>query len=229
MKKQYKHIIALAVIIIPFYSVAILQKILFTQEQIIVEEFLGFYMLLGIIGISTVLLSNKFILKEKLTVFRNVKSTFITDFALSGVILSSFYLLQSIEAISYGTWFNKTVESPAAQELFAKIFDNTLYSFVIIGPFNWFNEGFTAISIGFILINFWSIGNKKAWVWISIVITSSIFAVIQINLGIPEMINSFLIISISSYLFYKYRSILPLLFASILHQTIDLASYWYYF
>lgn len=228
MKRQYRYIIALAIIIVPFYLVAILQKILFTQEQILVEEYLGYYMLFGIVGISIVLLSNKFILKQKLTVFRNSNSKIIAEFVLTGVILSTFYLLKSIEAISYGIWFNEVSDITVVNELFSKIFDNTLYSILIIGPFSWFNEIFSALSVGFILINLWHFSEKKIWVWCSILFTGTILAIVQINLGIPEMINSFIVIVVSGYIFYKYRSILPLLFASIILQTIDLASFWHY-
>lgn len=228
MKKPNKHLIALAVVVLPFYLTAILQKVLFTDEQILVEEYLAYYMLLGIAGISVVLLANKFILKNTLHVFRSPDSKVLIELALAGGILSVFYLLKSIEDVSYGMWWSRVVDRTAIDALFSKIFDNTLYSFVIIGPFSWINEGFTALSVGFILINLWALHTKKTWVWISIALTAILFALAQLNNGIPEMINSFLIIAFSAYIFYKYRSILPLLLASILHQSIELASYWYY-
>jgi hypothetical protein len=228
MKRQDKNIIALAIILIPFYFVAILQKVLFTKDQILVEEYLGYYMLLGIIGISSILLTNKYFLNNKITVFREAESKIVLEISLAGFILSIFYLLKSIEVISYGNWFYKEVNNPDTDELFLKIFDNTLYSILIIGPFVWLNEAFIALSIGFILINLWLLNHKKIWVWTSIMITGSIFAIVQINLGVPEMINSFIIIIVSGYIFYKYRSIIPFLLASIIHQTIDLGNFWYY-
>ena len=142
-------------------------------------------MLFGIVGISIVLLSNKFILKQKLTVFRNSNSKIIAEFVLAGVILSTFYLLKSIEAISYGIWFNEVSDITVVNELFSKIFDNTLYSILIIGPFSWFNEIFSALSVGYILINlFWHFSEKKIWVWCSILFTGTILAIVQINLGV---------------------------------------------
>ena len=112
--------------------------------------------------------------------------------------------------------------------ILAKIFSNTLFSIIIVGPFSWINEGFTSLSVAFILYNFWEIGNKKVWIWATILFTSIFIGLIQYNNGIPSVINSSLIIVCSSYIYYRYRSIFPLFIAGVLHQTIDLVGYWVY-
>ncbi|MBI9067612.1 MAG: hypothetical protein JEZ09_09995 [Salinivirgaceae bacterium] len=228
MSKTARQILALVIILIPFYGVSIAQKILFSQADILVEEFFGTYMLLSIGGILTILLLNKYLLKNNIQVFRANNSKLLIDISLALLLLSIFYFVQSLERYTYGIWLAKDIDRTAIISLLNKVFSNTLYSLIIIGPFNWFNEGFVSISIAFILINLWSFSNKKIHITISIVATATIIALLQINNGWPSMINSFIIISIANFIFYKYRSIIPILIASIAFQTIDLVGYWIY-
>lgn len=228
MTVRRKNIISLAIVLIPFYLVALLQKIFYTQDEILVEEYLGIYMLLGLIGISTIILLNKYLLRNKMSIFRAPDSKLILDIALALLLLGIYYFIKSIEISTYGEWIKTEIDRTAIDTLLAKIFSNTLFSIIIVGPFSWINEGFTSLSVAFILYNFWEIGNKKIWIWATILFTSIFIGLIQYNNGIPSVINSSLIIVCSSYIYYRYRSIFPLFIAGILHQTIDLVGYWVY-
>ena len=53
-------------------------------------------------------------------------------------------------------------------------------------------------------------------------------ALLQVQNGPSAMISSFIILSISNFIYYKYRSIVPLFIAGVLFQTIDLITYWVY-
>jgi hypothetical protein len=228
MNKQGRHIVAVAIMIVPFYGVAILQKVLFTREEVLVEAYLGYYMLLGIAGIATVLLSNRYLLHNKTTVFREPDIQWLNELALAGMLLGFYYLIDSISRISWGIWWAPDADRMAVDALLAKIFDSTLFSLVIIGPFNWFNEGFLAMTVAFLLLNLWSLIPGKQGQWISIALVALLTALIQIDHGIPGMINSFCIMSVFGFMFLRYPTVLPLIIAAILHQTIDLASYWFY-
>ncbi len=223
-----KNIISLAIILIPFYGVAIMQKILLTKEEILVEEYLGFYMLMGIIGISTILIINKYLLNNTISIFRTKESKIILDLALSLLLLSIFYFIKSIEDITYGLWISTEIDRTSINNLLDNIFNNTLFSIIIIGPFNWINEAFLSLSVVFILYNFWEMSKKKSWIWITVIFTGFLIGLLNYSNGFPAMISSFIIIVVSSYTYYNYRSFLPLFIAGIMHQTIDLISYWIY-
>lgn len=227
MSSKVRHIIAL-IIIVPFYFLAILQRILFTQSELLAERFLAIYMMLSIIGISVVLMTNKYFLKNKLSVFIKTDRKLIIDIALALLLLGAFYFVQSLERITYGVWFPYETDRTAIIELLNSIFSNVSYSIIIVGPFNWLNEGFAVLSIAFILNNLWLLFPDKKLKLLSLIFAAVIFSLLQINNGIAAIMSSFILITISNFVYYKYRCIFPLLIASILMQTIDLISFWVY-
>ncbi len=229
MHKKTKNIIAVGIVVIPFYLSAFLQKTLLNQSDIYVQKFLSIYMLLSIIGITAIILINKYFLKNKWEVFASPKGKLIIDISLAFLILSTHYFINSLGKITYFKWIPTDIDRSVIINLLTEIFSNNLYAFIMIGPFNWLNELFAVISIAFILNNLWEINTKKYWIWTSILIAALIFALLQIDQGIPSMINTFIIISISNYIYFRYRRIYPLLIAAIIYQTIDLISFWIYY
>lgn len=228
MNKATKHILAVLVIVIPFYLSAILQKILLNQEDTLAEEFLGYYMLLNALGIASVLLVNKFFLKNGFKVFLSPDRKTIYDIVLGLFLLGAFYFIQSLEQISYGHWIRHEVDRSAITKLLNTVFSNVLHGVIIIGPFTWLNQAFAVLSLAFILNNLWELSRSKSGVVFSILFTSCIFSSLQINNGIPVIISSLILVAISNTIYYKYRSIVPLFIAAILFQTIDLITYWIY-
>lgn len=225
MSKTIRHIIALFIILIPFYGVSITQKFLFSQSEILVEEFFGIYLLLSASGLLMVFILNKYLLGNSIQVFRTSKSKLIIDIGIAFFLLAVFYFIQGVERNTYGKWLATEIDRTAIAKLLNIIFSDNLYTILIIGPFNWFNEGFASISIAFILINLWTLSNKKIYITISIIAVAILMALLQVNNGVPSMISSFLIISVANIIFYKYRSVVPILLASITFQTIDLLNY----
>jgi len=229
MHKKTKNIIAAGIVVIPFYLSAFLQKTLINQSDIYVQKFLSIYMLLSIIGIMAIVIINKYFLKNKWEVFAYPKGKLIIDISLAFLILSLHYFINSLGKITFFRWISTDIDRTVIINLLTEIFSNNLYGFIMVGPFNWLNELFAVLSIAFLLNNLWEINNKKYWIWTSIIITSILFTLLQIDQGIPTMINTFIIISISNCIYYRYRRIYPLLIAAIIYQTIDLISFWVYF
>ena len=228
MPKRNRHILAIFIILIPFYLTAILQKFLFDQKEVLVEEFLAYYMLLSMLGVGAVLLCNKYLLNNNFEVFLWRRRKLIYDIALAFVLMGIFYFIQSIERASYAHWFQFEKDRTAVDLLMQDIFSNYLNGIIIIGPFTWFEEAFTVLSLAFILNNLWEINKQAAWAFFSIMITASLLALLQVQNGPSAMISSFIILSISNFIYYKYRSIVPLFIAGVLFQTIDLITYWVY-
>ncbi len=229
MNRKTKNILAVGIIVIPFYLSAFLQKSIINQSEIYVQKFLGIYMLLSFLGISVILLTNKYFLKNKWEVFASPKGKIIIDVTLAFLLLSIMYFINSLGNITYFRWIPTDVDRTAIINLLNKIFSNNLYAIIMVGPFNLLNEFFAVLSLAFILNNLWEISNKRYWIWTSILIASLLFTLLQIDHGIPSMINTFIIIGISNYIYFRYRRIYPLFIAGIIYQTIDLISFWIYY
>lgn len=228
MSKNIRHIIALLLVIVPFYLGAFLRKVLLDKADLMAEEFLGYYMLLSFLGIAVVLLINKYLLKNSLKAFLPAKGKFIYDLSLAFLLLGMFFFIQSLGRITYVQWIPQYIDRTAITELLNSIFSNFVHGVIIIGPFVWSNEIFAVLSLAFILNNFWALNDKKSWSWFIIFFASLLFSLLQIDNGIAAIIDSFLLVSFSNYIYYHYRSIWPLLIAAILFQTIDLITYWVY-
>ncbi|WP_321369901.1 hypothetical protein [uncultured Draconibacterium sp.] len=226
MSKRSKNIIAVLVILLPFYLSAIVQKFLFNQNEILIQEFFGYYMMLSVAGLAVVLLTNRFLLKNNFEVFLTPKRKVIYDLVLAFLLLGSSYFIQSVEQITYANWFSFERDRTAITNLLESIFSNYLYALIILGPFTWFEEAFTVFTVSFILYNLWELNSTRIWTWTTIFFTASLLALLQVNNGPSAMISSFILISFSNYIFFKYRSILPLFIAGVLFQTIDLITYW---
>uniref|UniRef100_UPI003217484F hypothetical protein n=1 Tax=uncultured Draconibacterium sp. TaxID=1573823 RepID=UPI003217484F len=228
MTNSARHIIAVLLVVIPFYLTAILQKTLLNPANIIAEEFLGYYMLLSLFGIAVILLLNKYLLKNSFNVFIIGKRKFIYDITLALLLLGAIYFIQSLSGISYGIWIEQDNDRTAMMELLNIVFSSFINGIIIIGPFTWSNEAFAVLSLAFILNNLWAVSSNKTWTWFSIIFAALLFSLLQINNGYSAIIDSFLLISFSNFIYFHYRSILPLFIAATLFQMIDLIAYWVY-
>ncbi|MEN8187516.1 MAG: CPBP family glutamic-type intramembrane protease [Bacteroidota bacterium] len=227
MKDKVRNIIALAIIIVPFYFVVIFEKSRGITDISIKGLFIK-YLLISIFGIIVIYLTNKILLRQNLQSFFKRKEKFIVDLSLGLLLLSATYFIMSLGNITYFRWFTSQFDNSKIIETLKEIFSNKLYAFILLGPFIWATELFSVFSRAFILNNLWKLSGSKIGIWLSIILTALLFAFTQIDKGVPEMINTFLIIVTSNFLYFKYRSITPLLIAPILIQTIDLVAFWFY-
>ncbi len=228
MTKRVKHIVALLIIIVPFYVFAIVQKILFSQSELFAEQFFAIYMTLSVIGISTVLITNRYLLGNSLKMFTHPGRKTIIDIALALMLMAALYFVKSLESSTYARFFTVEIDRTAILELLNTIFSNVVYSIIIVGPFTWLNEIFAVLSLAFILNCLWAISPNKKWMLGGVFLAALLFSLLQISNGIPAIISSFILVSLSNYIYLRYRSIFPLLIALVLIQTIDLLSFWVY-
>lgn len=228
MAKSNKHIIALLFVILPFYLVAILQKLVLNRNQYMVQEFLGIYMLLSLAGIITILVTNKYYLNQKITLFIETKGKFIQDIALGFLLLCFAFFIYSVANITYERWIPSAYDNAEIRALLDDIFQNNLHGIIFIGPFIWLNEIFLVLSIAFLLNNLWKLNSNKYWSIAAIILVSLLISLLQIDRGLTRMITALLIYISTGLVYFNYRRIYPLLISAILIQTIDLVSYWIY-
>jgi len=228
MNNRIKNILALLIILIPFYLVAVVQKMFLDQSDYLIHDFFGMYMLLGMVGISVILLLNTYYLKNNWNAFASKEGNAVVDMSFAMVLISAYYFVEALSMLSYGQWIQTEMDRTHMDQLLFEIFDNPLYALLMVGPFSWINEVFSMLSIAFILNNLWTLKQSKTWTWIAVLLTGLLFGLLQIDQGWREMIDSFIIISIFGFAYLKYRRIYPLLIAAIIIESIELITYWVY-
>jgi Type II CAAX prenyl endopeptidase Rce1-like len=227
MNKKNRYILACSIIVL-FYIILILEKI-WSQVDVSVNGLFLKYLPIVVVGIAVIYLINRYVLKETVNIFFQQKNTFIVHLTLGLMLLSIMYFIISLGNITYFRWIPTTIiDNSEIVNTLTYIISDTFYTIILLGPFIWVSEIFSVLSRAFLLNNLWKLNESKTWNWFSISITALLFALIQIDKGIPTMINTFLIIFASNILYFKYRNITPLLIASIVIQTVDLVAFWFY-
>ena len=227
MKRSNRNIISVLLIAVPFYFGAILEKVVGSPD-ITVNGIFGLYMLYTFIGLLVIYFTNKYLLHNSLHVFASQKGSLLLDVSIAFLYLIFAYFVFSVGNITYGQWLFVEVDRSEILQSLNEMFSSPTYTVFLLGPFIWITEAFLAFSRAFILNNLWEMNRSKYWVWTSIILVALLGALIQINNGPPAMINWFIILLASGFIYLKYRRIYPLLIAGILMQTIELVSYWVY-
>ncbi len=209
------------------YAYAIIEKafglIDYSVNALLINNFVLISLVLGIIY-----LLNKYLLKNTLLVFVQRKEKFIIYLILSLLLVSVIYVINSIGIITYRSWIPSNHDNSIFENSIREILSNKFHAFILLGPFVWFNEIFGVISRVFILNNLWELKKSNMWSWLSMVFVALIFALLQIDKGLPDIINGFLIVLVSNIFYFKFRNSIPLIIAPILYTTIDLIAFWVY-
>jgi hypothetical protein len=227
VQRSTRNIISVLLIVVPFYLTAILEKTAGSPD-ITVNGIFGMYMLYTFIGLLVIYFTNKYLLKNTLKVFASQKGSLLLDISIAFLYMIFAYFVFSVGNLTYGRWFTVDIDRTQIVKSLNQMFSNPTYTVFLLGPFIWMTEGFLAFSRAFILNNLWEINRSKYWIWASIIFVALLGALIQINNGPPAMINWFIILLASGFIYFKYRRIYPFLIAGILMQTIELVSYWVY-
>ncbi len=226
MKHKLRYIVSI-LIVVAFYIYAIVEKALgfvsYTVSSILVNNLLLILLVLAIIY-----LLNKYYLKKTLSTFTQRKEKVIVYLSLGLLLLSIVYVIDSLGIITYRKWILNSHDNSTIENSLKDILSNKFYAFVLLGPFVWLNEAFGVISRVFILNNLWKLSNSRSWNWVAIITVSFLFVLLQIDKGLSDIINLFLIVLVSNIFYLKFRNIVPLIIAPVLYTTIDLIAFWVY-
>lgn len=224
MNKSIRNIISILIIVI-IYATAIFEKIYGTIDFSI-QSLFGKYMLYTVLGILLVFIINKYFLKNSLEVFASKKGSVLLDIALGFLLLVIMYLVSNIGRVTYARLFVTNIDRSEMVNTLNQIFSSPFYTVLLLGPFIWLTEIFMVISRSFLLNNLWELNSNKGWIWGTIFGTAILCSFTQIDNGIPNVINYFVIFAASNILYFKYRRVFPLIIAGILLQTIQFAVFW---
>lgn len=217
--------LAVAVAVLPMYVHVILFKYRGGNPESIFE-LLGEQSIWSIAGIFMVLLLNRYLLKKQISDFNATSAHFLKDLCLALLLLISVYWLEIVGALTWFRWI--TFEQPDRSALVAllqKLFSNPFYTIIFIGPATWLTQGFLELSRAFTLNNL-ALNQKNSFVkWAACIVIAAFFCLLSIDNGIPGMLLSFLFNMLFNICYMKYRRVMPLLYASILFQSISLIGF----
>jgi hypothetical protein len=227
MIRSTRNIIAILIVVIPIYLVAIIEKIMGATD-ISIDGIFGKNMLYTFFGLLVIYFTNKYLLKNSLKVFISQKGSLLLDISISFSLLIVMFLVFKLGEATYNHWFIVDIDQTGISNTLNEIFSNNEYIIFLLIPFIWLTEIFITLSQAFILNNLWELKSTKFWSWVSIFGMALLGAFVHFDNGTPAIISWFLILTASSFIYFKYRRVYPIIFASILYQTIDLISYWVY-
>ncbi len=227
MKRSTRNIIAILIVVFPIYLVAIIEKIM-DKTDLSIDGLFGGSMLYTFLGLLVIYFTNKYLLKNSLKVFISQKGSILLDISISFLLLIVMFFVFKLGEVTFNHWFIVDIDKTSISNTLNEIFSNNEYIIFLLIPFVWLTEIFIALSQAFILNNLWELNSNKFWSWVSIFGMALLGAFVHIDIGTPGVISWFLILTASSFIYFKYRRVYPLIFASILYQTIDLISYWVY-
>jgi hypothetical protein len=225
MKGKVKYLISIF-FVLTFYVYAIVEKAMrwtdYSPTSILRNNLILITIVLGVIYVL-----NKYLNKNDLRVFFQRREKFIVHLVLGLLLLSITYLINSIGRVSYYVWIPTPKDLPVHTAL-REILNDKLYTFILLGPFVWLSETFGVITRIFLLNNLWKINNAKFCNWASVIFVAILFGLLQIDKGLSDIINVFLIVLASNIFYLKYRNSVPLIIAPVLFTTIDLIAFWVY-
>lgn len=226
MKRKSRNAIAILVILLVFLS-AILDKI-FGSVSYDVDHLFGQYIFIIFTGLLLVYILNKYLLKNSLSVFYPRKSTFFIDISFALLLLSFYYLMYGFERLIREFSTISVMNQSNMLDLLGNVFSNKYYALFFLGPFIWLSESFIVLVQTLFLNNAWELKSNKYWEWCSIIFTALLISFLQIDKDLINVISAFMMLMAANILYYKYRRVMPLLYAGIIYKTIDFIAIWIY-
>ncbi len=226
MDKKIRNIISICIAILPVNMIMIWYRLTQT-EHFSTSDLIIYPMIFGGITIILILLLNKYVVQDTFKASFNIgKGTWYWD-VLAGVILTviSFCLL-FIEKQTLMVWFPNN--NPASREIvnaIISIANSPILLMIWFGPVLWIGIAlFEELSRIFLLKCLWNISEHKNWMFVAVLLTSTLIGTVHLYQGIAGVIG----IGIKSVVFclyyYKYRRLLPLVLSHVLYDGLQFAS-----
>ena len=219
---RIKSIIALSVIVfIPFGVMLWIrnhQSTGFSSLELIIYP-----LLFGGLSIAILVLIKKFFLKEQLTDFNPGKGRWTTDIAWGFILTMIYFLLFYLERLTLSNvlQFNSNME---LLELMLDMRRNPLLLFIWFGPVLWLGIAlYEELIRVFLLTSLWKWSERFVWTITVIFISSIIIGLAHWSQGSYGMVTIGIKSLVSGYFFLKKKRLMPLVYAHVLYDGIQVA------
>ncbi len=226
MNIKTRKILAVLLGACPFFIFVIFEK-LYCYDQITVSDILGRYFAIGLFNFAFLLILTRYFLQENIKDYIHFKEPILLDVSLTFFLLISTYLIYSIGNITYVYWFNHEADRITLINVLLEIFNNPYYSIFYFGPFIWVIQINLEYARVFLLKNLWDCYHNRFWEWIIMVTSAGFIGLMNLDNGPAGIITGILIALTFNIVYYRYRSLVPLVASSILIQTIILVEFYF--
>lgn len=219
---RIKSIIALSIIVfIPFGLMIWIRNHQSTGFASL--ELITYPLLFGGLSIAVLVLIKKYFLKEKLAEFNAGKGRWTTDIAWGFILTIIYFVLFYLERLTLINFlqFNSNMELLG---LMLDMRENPLLLFIWFGPVLWIGIAlYEELIRVFILTSLWKWSGGFIWTITVILISSIIIGLTHWSQGSYGMVTIGIKSFVSGYFFLKKKRLMPLVYAHVLYDGIQVA------
>jgi membrane protease YdiL (CAAX protease family) len=219
---RIKSIIALSIIVfIPFGLMIWIRNHQATGFASL--ELITYPLLFGGLSIAILILIKKYLLKEKLSDFNSGDGRWTTDIAWGFVLTIIYFILFFLERLTLSNvlQFNSNLELLG---LMLDMRENPILLFIWFGPVLWIGIAlYEELIRVFILTSLWKWSETLTWAIITIIISAIIIGLAHWSQGSYGMVTIGIKSIVSGYFFLKKKRLMPLVYAHVLYDGVQVA------
>lgn len=221
--KKVRSIIALSIIVfIPFGLMIWFrnhQTSGFTSSEMIIYP-----LLFGSMSIVVLYVLKKYFLKEDLSDFNSKKATWINDIGWGLMLTLVYFALFFIERSTL-TEFLRFVPNMELLGVMLDLRNDPVLLMIWFGPVLWIGVAlYEELIRVFMLTNLWKWSKNKIWIVCVIVLSALIFGFVHWSQGPYGIITIGVKSLVSGWFFYKKRRLMPLIYAHVLYDGLQVAT-----
>lgn len=215
-------ILAVIIVYVPLYGFALWTHL--SQRTITLKELFLYPLLLGGGGIVLILLIFRFVCGEPLANIQLKPGKWYTDIA-AGVLLGLLSLGLKVLQVVVQSRLMPSTSSPASEEvitLFSGIAHNPLLISIWLGPVVWIGvAGFEELTRVFMLNRLWKVWPQPVMVWLVLVLSAVLFALVHIYQDPLSMLFIFFQGLLYGWYYLRFGRLWPLIIAHAIYDSLQ--------
>jgi membrane protease YdiL (CAAX protease family) len=219
---KLKYIIAILIGVLPLYVWMVWYRL--THSPVFeIYELLAYPLIFGGGNILLILVLNRYLLKERLSLFNTGKGSVGKDFLVGLILTVIYFALFFLDRVTIANWLpSGPPPSNELIDLMINLSNNPVLLAIWLGPVVWIGVAlFEELSRTFFLLCLWKMSDKKEWIYISIIIVAVFVGVVHLYQGLFGIVSIGIKGLVMGFYYYKYRRILPLVISHALYDSIQ--------
>lgn len=175
-------------------------------------------------SIAALILTKKYFLKENLKDFNSGEGNWASDIAWGLILTSIYFILFYLERMTLSNvlQFNSNMELLG---LMLDMRENPMLLLIWFGPVLWIGIAlYEELIRVFILTSLWKWSEKFTWSITAIIISALIIGLAHWSQGSYGMVTIGIKSMVSGYFFLKKKRLMPLIYAHVLYDGIQVAA-----
>lgn len=223
MNERIRNILAICIGILPINSIMLWYRLTHT-EAFTLNDMLVYPLVVGCGNILLILALNKYLLRQKISVFNPGKGNGYSDIAAGLALTALYFLLMFLERATFMRFLPQG--PPPSQEiidLMTGLANNPLLLILWMGPVVWIGVAlFEEITRVFFLNCMWKMSDNPSWAYFSIFLVALFTGLMHNYQGVFGVVSVSIQGLIMAVYFYKYLRIWPLIISHALYDSAQI-------